>query len=305
MFTKLRSPESVLVAVPVALVMLFTAAAATASPQLPSTNRGAATPTASAGSPAVLAGSEGQSSGAPAGHGKKPTVVLVHGAFADASGWNDVITRLATDGYTVYAPPNPLRGLTSDAEYLRTFLSTIEGPVVLVGHSYGGAVITNAATGNANVNALVYVAAYALAEGENVAVANELGGGHTDLLDHVKVRPYPGAPEGDGDVYVDPAAFRSIFAQDLPRAQTTAMAAGQRPGTFGALLTPSGPPAWKTIPSWYLSAGDDHLIPPAAQAVMAQRARAWTRTVRSSHVAMISHPGATTEINLRANRATD
>ena len=116
----------------------------------------------------------------------------------------------------MYAPPNPLRGLTTDAEYLATFLSTIEGPIVLVGHSYGGAVITQAATGNENVRALVYVAAYALAEGENVAAANELGGGHSDLLNHIVVRPYPGAPEGDGDVYVDPAAFRSIFAQDLP-----------------------------------------------------------------------------------------
>ncbi len=235
----------------------------------------------------------------------KPTVVLVHGAFADASGWNDVTTKLVAKGYTVFAPPNPLRGLTSDAEYLATFLSTIEGPVVLVGHSYGGAVITNAATGNPNVKALVYVAAYALAQGENVAAANELGGGHSNLLDHIVVRPYPGAPAGDGDVYVDPASFRSIFAQDLPRAQTVAMAAGQRPGTFGALVTPSSVPAWKTIPSWYLRAGEDHLIPPVAQAAMAKRAGAWTRTIRSSHVAMMSRPGATANIILRAVHATD
>ena len=107
---------------------------------------------------------------------QKPTVVLVHGAFADASGWN-VASRLVAQGYTVYAPPNPLRGLTTDSEYLAAFLTTIDGPIVLVGHSYGGAVITTAATGNAQVKALVYVAAYALAEGENVAAANELGGG--------------------------------------------------------------------------------------------------------------------------------
>lgn len=304
MSTKSPSPNSVLLAVPVALVVLV-ATATTASTQLPSAHRGAATPTASAGQPAAAAVAESRATGAPAGRAEKPTVVLVHGAFADASGWNDVTSRLVADGYTVYAPPNPLRGLTSDAEYLRTFLATIDGPVILVGHSYGGAVITNAATGNAKVKALVYVAAYALAEGENVAAANELGGGHTDLLDHVVVRPYPGAPEGDADVYVDPAAFRSIFAQDLPRALTTAMAAGQRPGTYGALVTPSGPPAWETIPSWYLRAGNDHLIPPAAQAVMAERAGAWTRTVRSSHVAMMSRPGATTAIILRAIRATD
>jgi pimeloyl-ACP methyl ester carboxylesterase len=137
-----------------------------------------------------------------------------------------------------------------------------------------------------------------------VAAANELGGGHSDLLDHIVVRPYPGAPEGDGDVYVDPGAFRSIFAQDLPRTQTAAMAAGQRPATFGALITPSGEPAWKTIPAWYLRAGDDHLIPPAAQAAMAKRAGARTHTIRSSHVAMMSHPGATTAIILRAVHAT-
>ncbi|GAA4742359.1 alpha/beta hydrolase [Nocardioides endophyticus] len=254
---------------------------------------------------AALSSPENSPTSAPASRSKKPTVVLVHGAFADASGWNDVIARLAADGYTVYAPPNPLRGLTSDAEYLRTFLSTITGPVVLVGHSYGGAVITNAASGNPNVKALVYVAAYALAEGENVAAANELGGGHSTLLDHIVVRPYPGAPEGDGDVYVNPRSFRNIFAHDLPGSQTTAMAAGQRPATFGALVTPSGPPAWKTIPSWYLRAGDDHLIPPAAQAAMAKRAGAWTRTIRSSHVAMMSHPRTTTKVILRAIHSTD
>lgn len=303
MFTKPHSRRSALLAAPVTLVTLI-AAAATASPQ-PSLSK-IAPAFAVAGVPtAVLTSSADQPASTRADSSQEPTVVLVHGAFADASGWNDVITRLVAGGYTVLAPPNPLRGLTSDAEYLRTFLTTIEGPVVLVGHSYGGAVITNAANGNENVKALVYVAAYALAEGENVAAANELGGGHTDLLDHVVVRPYPGAPEGDGDVYVDPAAFRSIFAQDLPRSQTQAMAAGQRPGTFGALVTPSGPPAWETIPSWYLRAGDDHLIPPAAQAVMAERAGAETRTIRSSHVAMMSHPGATTRIILRAVHATD
>ncbi|SDJ78817.1 Pimeloyl-ACP methyl ester carboxylesterase [Nocardioides sp. YR527] len=234
----------------------------------------------------------------------KPTVVLVHGAFADASGWNDVAARLAAKGFPVVAPPNPLRGLTSDTAYLETFLSTISGPIVLVGHSYGGAVITNAATGDPDVKALVYVAAYALDEGENVAAANELGGGHSDLLENIVVRPYPGAPEGDGDVYVDPAAFRSIFAHDLPRAQTVAMAAGQRPATFGALVTPSAEPAWRTVPSWYLIAGDDHLIPPVAQAAMAERADARTRTVDSSHVAMMSHPRATTEMILQAAYAT-
>ena len=122
----------------------------------------------------------------------RPTIVLVHGAFADSSGWNTVAGRLIGDGYPVIAFSNPLRGPTADAEYLRQFLSTISGPVVLVGHSYGGAVITNAATGNPNVKSLVYIAAYALAEGESVAAANALGGGHTDVIDHLVVRPFPG-----------------------------------------------------------------------------------------------------------------
>ncbi|RHA41013.1 alpha/beta fold hydrolase [Cellulomonas rhizosphaerae] len=301
MFTKLRSRTSALLTVPIALVTLLATTAATST--LPSIGWGATSSTAATVSATTVgARTDGP---APVHRGKAPTVVLVHGAFADASGWNAVTTRLVAHGYTVLAPPNPLRGLTADAEYLRTFLSTIAGPVVLVGHSYGGAVITNAATGNPNVKALVYVAAYALAEGENVAAANELGGGHSDLLDHIVVRPYPGAPEQDGDVYVNPGSFRSIFAHDLPRSQTTAMAAGQRPATFGALITPSGPPAWKTIPSWYLRAGDDHLIPPAAQAAMAARAGSWTRTIASSHVAMMSHPGATTKIILRAIHSTD
>ena len=135
----------------------------------------------------------------------KPTIVLVHGAFADSSGWNTVAGRLIRDGYPVIAFSNPLRGPMADAEYLRQFLSTIDGPVVLVGHSYGGAVITNAATGNPNVTSLVYVAAYAPAAGESVAAANSLGGGHTDLADHLVFRPYPGAPPGDADAYIDPA----------------------------------------------------------------------------------------------------
>ena len=143
--------------------------------------------------------------------------MLVHGAFADSSGWSDVSTRLTDRGYDVLAFSNPLRGPSHDAEYLRQFLSTIEGEVVLVGHSYGGAVITNAATGNENVKSLVYVAAYAPAEGESVAAANALGGGHTVVTDHLVIRPFPGAAEGDADAYIDPAWFHRLFAQDLPK----------------------------------------------------------------------------------------
>lgn len=238
------------------------------------------------------------------GREPKPTVVLVHGAFADASGWNDVTERLQKRGYTVYAPANPLRGLHSDAAYIRAFLQTLKGPLVVVGHSYGGAVITNAATGNPAVKALVYIAAYALAEGETLAAANELGGGHSDLLPHLVFRPYPGAPENDFDAYVSAEAFRHIFAADLPRKQTDVMAASQRPGALQSLITPSAAPAWAAVPSWYLVAGSDNLIPPVAQRRMAERADATTVEVDSSHVAMMSHPRTVTHLIEQAAKAT-
>jgi pimeloyl-ACP methyl ester carboxylesterase len=169
-------------------------------------------------------------------------------------------------------------------------LSTITGPVVLVGHSYGGAVITNAATGNANVKSLVYVAGYALQEGEPALAANDLGGGHSDLGDHLVIRDYPGAAEGDGDVYVDPAFFGELIAADLPRTQKNVLAAAQRPVTFSALLTPSGVPAWKTIPSWYLVSSNDKAIPVQAERAMAKRAGSTTVEVKSSHLSMLSNP---------------
>jgi pimeloyl-ACP methyl ester carboxylesterase len=220
----------------------------------------------------------------------KPTVVLVHGAFADSSGWNLVSTALQAKGYPVLAFSNPLRGPQHDAEYLRQFLTTIAGPVVLVGHSYGGAVITNAATGNPNVKSLVYIAAYALAEGESVQAANALGGGHTDVIDHLVLRPFPGATDGNADAYIDPAYFPQLFAQDIPKVVAQNMAGSQRPGALASLVTPSGPAAWETIPSWYMVAKNDRIIPPEAERAMAERANATTVEVNSSHVPMISHP---------------
>jgi pimeloyl-ACP methyl ester carboxylesterase len=230
----------------------------------------------------------------------KTTVVLVHGAFADASSWNSVIPLLQARGYPVYAPANPLRGIATDADYLRTFLSTIPGPITLVGHSYGGAVITNAATGNASVTALVYIAAYALAEGETIGAANELGGGTALLGQHIQVRPFPGSGTTDADAYIDPLFFREVFAQDLPQHRTAVMAATQRPLVASALGTPSGKPAWLSIPSWYLVATGDHAIPPQAEAAMAKRAHAHTVRIASSHVAMLSHPQRVTDLILTA-----
>jgi pimeloyl-ACP methyl ester carboxylesterase len=238
------------------------------------------------------------------GKRKKPTVVLVHGAFADASGFGDVIAGLQRHGYTVLAPPNPLRGLASDAASLKTFLGTIDGPIILGGHSYGGAVITNAATGNKNVKALVYVSAYALDEHESAIQANDLGGGPPPLLlQHIVLRPYAGAPKDDADVTIDPAFFREVFAGDLPRRQAAVMAAAQRPVTFFSLGAESGPPAWKTIPSYYVVAKHDNAIPPAAERAMAKRAGARTIELDSSHVAMTSHPRAIIDLIRTAARA--
>jgi pimeloyl-ACP methyl ester carboxylesterase len=240
----------------------------------------------------------------PSGHGParptRPTIVLVHGAFADASSWNDVIGLLQHDGYTVFAPANPLRGIASDADYLRTFLATLTGPIVLAGHSYGGAAVTNAATGNPAVQALVYIAAYALDQGETIGAANTLGGGTALLGQHIVVRPFPGAGPGDVEAYVDPAFFREVFAQDLTARRAAIMAAAQRPLVASALGTPSGVPAWRTIPSWYLVASHDHAIPPEAERAMAARAGAHTVEIASSHIAMVSHPRQVTDLIIEA-----
>lgn len=254
----------------------------------------------------VLTGASAAGAGGPSR--PKPTIVFVHGAFADASGFAASIGSLQKKGYPVYAPANPLRGLAGDVAYLKAFLGTIPGPVVLVGHSYGGAVITNAATGNPNVRALVYVAAFALAEGETGGAATALGGGTSLLLPNIVTRPYPGAPvidfphpgDLDQDGYIDPATFRQVFAADVPAAQAAVMAASQRPGTLSSLAAPSGVLAWKTVPSYYLVAKQDNAIPPQAQRVMAKRAHARTVEIDSSHVAMISHPRAVTALVLAA-----
>ena len=254
---------------------------------------------------AVLAASVLSRSAAPAASASKPTVVIVHGAFADASGWAGVITRLQRRGYTVIAPANPLRGVSSDAAYLKSFLATINGPIVLVGHSYGGMVITNAATGNPNVKALVYVAAYAPDEGDTIASLEQLAPGGGIGPATLTFRPFP-APDGSQGLegYINTDAFRGIFAADLPSETAAAMAASQRPAALSTLGEPSGPPAWKSIPSWYLVAGRDNAIGSAVERIMAQRIGAHTIEVRgASHAVMISHPDATTHLILRAARS--
>ena len=226
---------------------------------------------------------------------QKPTVVLVHGSFADASGWNGVIERLSRDGYPVLAPANPLRSLSGDAEYLASVLKTIPGPVVLVGHSYGGAVITNAAMQAPNVKALVYVAAFALDKGETAFGTFALVPG-SQLPLALKIRPYQASSDFGLDGYIDPDRFPEVFSADLPAATAVAMAAAQRPSTVASGVEPSGEPAWKTIPSWYMVAQQDRVIPPDAERFMAKRAGAHTVEIDSSHVAMTSHPDAVTDL---------
>ncbi|TDV36038.1 pimeloyl-ACP methyl ester carboxylesterase [Actinophytocola oryzae] len=230
-----------------------------------------------------------------------PTVVLVHGAFADASGWQAVADGLRARGHQVLAPANPLRGVAADADYIRDFVSTIEGDVVLVGHSYGGCVITNASTDAPNVRALVYIAAFAPDEGETLLESIALGGGRTGLGEHLVQRPYPGAPEGDADGYLDLAFFHQLFCADLDAGLAHFMGVAQRGFALSCLSTPSGVPGWRTIPSWYLVAADDATIPPEAERAMAKRAGAHTVEVTASHVAMISKPAETIDLIVTAS----
>ena len=243
-------------------------------------------------------------------HGKtaspKPTVVLVHGAWADGSSWSSVTKRLQNDGYTVDVPPNPLRSLSGDSTYLASFLSTISGPIVLAGHSYGGAVITNAATGNAKVKALAYVDAYIPDQGQTLVQLTGAGSCFAvkDLTSVFNFVPIPGAPSEDLDTYVKPSVFPGCFANGLPAQRGAVLAATQRPLTTAALNEPSGVPAWKTIPSWALVGLHDHVIPPAGQLAMARNAGAKITEVHAPHLSMISDPAAVTKVIEQAAKAT-
>jgi pimeloyl-ACP methyl ester carboxylesterase len=230
-----------------------------------------------------------------------PTIVFVHGGWADSSGWNQEITNLERRGFAVIAPANPLRGLASDAAYIRSVLQTISGPIVLVGHSYGGAVITNAAVGVPNVKALVYVAAFALDKGESLVQLVTMNPGTQIGPATLDYRPYPLADGSTGtDLYLKKSAFHDAFAGDLSLKVTDQMQATQRPFSNAAFTSLSGEPAWKTIPSWYMVATQDHAIPPATERFMAQRAHATIVEVDASHVAMISQPEGTTRLILDA-----
>jgi pimeloyl-ACP methyl ester carboxylesterase len=218
----------------------------------------------------------------------KPTIVLVHGAFAESSSWNDVIADLGRDGYRAIAAGNPLRGVASDAASVASVLRSIPGDVVLVGHSYGGLVITEAANGQSNVKALVYVAAFTPDTGESAFTLAAQFPGSTlgDALIPVAL------PDGGTDLYIDPAKFHAQFAADVPADKARLMAATQRPVTAAALNEPSGAAAWKVLPSYVIYGSEDRNIPAAVVNFMAERAKA-RKTVGiegASHAVMVSHP---------------
>jgi pimeloyl-ACP methyl ester carboxylesterase len=238
--------------------------------------------------------------------GVKPTIVLVHGAWADSGSWDAVTVLLQAAGYTVDAPPNPLRGLSYDASYLADFLSTISGPVVLVEHSYGGMVITNAATGNSNVKALVFDDAYIPAATDTLLGLTGAEPGSCLAVSPApfNVAPYPGAPSGDADLYVKQSVFPDCFANGLPAAKASVLAATQRPLAASALTEPSRTPAWKSIPSWAVIGTADHVIPLAEQLNMARNAGAHVTEINAPHLSMISDPGAVATVIIRAAQAT-
>ena len=234
--------------------------------------------------------------------GLQPTVVLVHGAFADASSWNGVIERLQQQGCTVVAPANPLRGVATDSAYLASVVNQLDGPVLLVGHSYGGAVITNAAA--TGVVGLVFVAAFAPDEGERLGDV-EASSKDSVLNSALVQRQYPTGQgtETATEFAIDPALFREAFAADLPTEQTAVLAATQRPVAASAFTDVSGPPAWKMLPSWAVVATGDKAAGSDVVRSMAQRAGADILEVEGSHVIMISQPQVVADLILKAVHA--
>jgi pimeloyl-ACP methyl ester carboxylesterase len=238
--------------------------------------------------------------------GPRPTIVLVHGDWADASSWNAVIAPLQDRGFTVVAPPNTLRGPSQDAPYLASYLQTIPGPIVLVAHSYGGFVITNAATGNPNVKALVYIDSFA--PDENETSLDLVGPTDSCVNDDGAFNFVPFS--GGLDLYLnweeDPPydGFLACFANGVDEQTARLLAAGQRPASAAQFSDPSGIPAWETIPSWALLGTRDNVIPPSLQEEMYERAGAQVITVKAGHLTPIARPGAVVRVILSAVDAT-
>lgn len=212
----------------------------------------------------------------------KTNVLLVHGAWADGSSWNKVIPILQQKGFNVTATQLPLTSLDDDIAVTRNALAAQPGPTVLVGHSYGGAVITGAATGDSKVTALVYIAAFGLDEGESLEALSKQGPAPAGSA-HIH-------PDNHGFLWIDREGFAAAFAADVDPVEARVMAATQKPLSVNSFLAKSGAPAWRQIPSFYMVATDDRMIPPAAEEWMAKRMRATVRSVAASHAVMISHP---------------
>jgi pimeloyl-ACP methyl ester carboxylesterase len=229
-----------------------------------------------------------------------PTIVLVHGAFAESASWDGVVDRLLAAGHDVIAAANPLRGLAADAQSVSDVVRAVEGPVVLVAHSYGGAVISNVDSDAGEIAGLVYVNGFAPEPGENCFGLAAMFPG--SMLGESTVRPVSRS-DGTTDLYVARDSFHDVFCQDVPAPQAALMATTQRPATQEALVEPSGDhPLWKNVPSWFLIGEEDRIIPPDLQRYMARRARA-RRTLEipgASHAAPVSHPGAAAELILEA-----
>ena len=235
----------------------------------------------------------------------RPTIVLVHGAWADATGFDAEIRALQREGFRAIGFANPLRDLARDSTYLAELLRTLAGPIVLVGHSYGGNVISTAATGNDQVKALVFLNGWMCDAGESQQELLERFEGSL-VGPSIRPVPYTNAEGGeDADLFLDPKAFRDAFAADVDQATADVMAAAQRPYAAAAFAgAPSAPPAWKTLPCWYLLGTEDKAIPPALQRFMAERANATIVEVAASHVSYVSQPDAATQLILQAVNAT-
>ena len=234
-----------------------------------------------------------------------PTIVFVHGAWADATGFEPEIRALRAGGFTVLGFANPLRDLAADARYLAELLRTLTGPIVLVGHSYGGNVISVAAAGNDQVTALVYLNGWMCDEGESQQQLLEKFDGSL-VGPSIRPVPFTGPDGSEGvDLYLDREAFHEAFAADVDPETAAVMAAAQRPYAVSAFAgTPLGPLAWKTLPCWYLLGTEDKAIPPALQRFMAERANATIVEVPASHVSFVSQPEAATQLILQAVEAT-
>jgi pimeloyl-ACP methyl ester carboxylesterase len=232
---------------------------------------------------------------------QKPVIVLVHGSFADASGWAGVIERLQ-DGFPVIAPSNPLRSLSSDSAYIKSVLDTITGPLVVVGHSYGGAVITNAAAENSNVKGLVYIDGFLPDIGED---ALHLAGEESQAASSIEPKPFPPFGPNDLDFYIRQDVFQEVFAADVNAETANVMWASQRPASAASFGEPTTATAWATVPSWALIGRQDKIITPDALRFMAERAGSTIVEIDSSHVSMISHPKEAADLIKAAAEASN